>query len=236
MNIKVTDRTELMFSQAVTLSQSGMMKNTIHAKEKDLFILNMDDTILIHFNMNQEFPEAVSFFANDYESNDMLLENGQLVFITHSEGHTRKKTCPSTKIKFNDVKEIWNAFNPDINHVISLNKIIISLLDDDLSHLEIHNQNGIKLVQKNIYSGARVEIENKTAQEGLLGDGLSIEFDPIGIRTTDFKALFSFVEDLNFYIQPGKNWVYFKDTSGVLEGILSTCIYDEIGYIAKVEV
>jgi hypothetical protein len=234
MKIKITDRTELMFAQAVALAQNGMMKSTIHAKGKDLYILNMDDTILIKFGMSQEFPEAVSFFANDYESPELGIENGQVYFITNSGGSERKKTCPKTKIGFTDVEKIWNRFEPDKKHQLRFNKSILELLDDNLSHVELHNQNGLKIVQKNIYSGARVEIEDKRGQTGLLDQKLPA-FEPIGIRTADFKALFQFVEDLTLFLQPEKNWLYFNDPYGVLDGILSSCLYDEIGYVAEVK-
>ena len=235
--IKVTDRTELMFSQAVALAQNGMMKSTIHANGDKLFVLNMDDTILIRFKMNQEFPQAVSFFANDYESPDMILEGDQVAFMTNSEGHSRKKICPKPKIGFEAVAKIWEGFKTEepaeIEPVtVPLTKHILALLDDDLSHVEFHNEGGLKIIQKNIYSGARVEIENQVAKTGLLGNDLPA-FEPIGIRTTDLKALFSFVDELTLHIFPGNNWLYFRDGYKILEGILGTCLYDEIGFVAE---
>lgn len=232
MKIKITDRTELMFSQAVALSQNGMMKSTIHA-QKALYILNMDDTIIIYFEMNQEFPEPVSFFANDYESNEMEIENGQVVFVTNSGGYARRKTCPKPKIDFATAAGIWNKFEPDKSNPLTFDKNIMELLNDDLSHVELHNQGGLKILQKNIYSGARIEIENVAAEDGLF-DSFGEEFEPIGMRTADFKALFSFADQLNFYIQKGKNWLYFTDSYNILQGVLGTCLYDEIPYIAEV--
>lgn len=235
MKIKITDRTEIMMAQAVALSQNGMMKSTIHAKGKDLFILNMDDTILIQFQMDQEFPQAISFFANDYESNNLILEDGKLSFMTHSSGYERKKTCPVPKINFNDVLEISNKFAlPDKSIAISFNKDMLPLLNDELSHIEFSGKNGLKIVQKNIYSGAKIEVEDITAKEGILGNTIP-DFETIGIRTVDFKALFQLADQLTFYIQKGHNWISFSDSFNLFSGVLSTCIYDEIGYVAEVK-
>jgi len=113
-----------------------------------------------------------------------------------------------------------------------VSKNVLALLDDELSHVELHNDQGtVRLIQKNIYTGARVEI--KEVSGGLFeiaGDDL--EELPLGLRTADFKALFSFVDTITFYLQKG-HWLFFKDHSNTLQGILSTCIYDELSYISK---
>jgi hypothetical protein len=233
MKIKITDRTELMFSQAVTLAQNGMMKSTIHASGRDLYILNMDDTILIHFRAEQELG-SFSFFANDYESNEMEVTGDQVVFVTNTGGYSRRKTCSHPKIGYSNVKHIWEKFEFKKDIQISFNKDLLSLLDDELSHVEFHNQDGLRILQKNIYSGARIEIQNVREQTGLLGE-LSDDFEPIGFRTADFKALFSFCEDLTFYVQKGHNWLCFADSYNIFEGILGTCLYDELPYTAGVK-
>jgi len=84
--MKISDRTEMMMSQAVSLAQNGRMKSVIHLTGNAMFLVNMDDTILIKFQAAEEFPD-LSFFANDYESKDINNEGNQVVFITLSLIH-----------------------------------------------------------------------------------------------------------------------------------------------------
>lgn len=238
MKLQITDRTEMMFSQAVALAQSGKMKSGIHALGKDLYILNMDDTILMHFLMDQKFPGAVSFFANDYESPSVEIDQGAITFITNRSGYEQRKSCQQPKLDFEGVTGIWRRFFPvTTDYPMMISKAAAGLLDDSLSHVEIHGKdNQIKLIQKNIYSGSRVEVFESGASESLLSMHVVPEnMQPIGIRTNDFQALFSFAESITFYIQPGHNYVYFKDSANLFEGILATCVYDELGLIAHAE-
>lgn len=234
MRFNINPRTEMMFSQAVALAQSGKMKSAIHAKGRDLLILNMDDTILLRFLMDQEFPGASSFFANDYESPVVEIENGTITFFVQRGAYEQRKSCQQPKLDFEGAVGIWDKYLPMLDFPMVFHKTAASLLDDSLSHVEIHGKDGkVLLVQKNIYSGSRVEVDESTSTESLFSIHVVPEgMKPLGIRTNDFQALFTFVESLTFYIQPGHSWVYFKDPSGMLEGILATCVYDELGLIA----
>ena len=68
---------------------------------------------------------------------------------------------------------------------------------------------------------------------GNLIEDLEVSFDTIGLRTIDFISLFTFSDNIEFFIQPGENWMYFQDSQILFSGILSTCLYDEIGYVAE---
>lgn len=237
MRFNISPRTETMFSQAVALAQSGKMKSAIHAVGKQLLILNMDDTILLRFAMDQVFPEPVSFFANDYESPAVEIENGAITFFVTRGAYEQRKTCPQPKLDCQGAQGIWDKFVPTLEYPVVFSKAAGGLLDDALSHVEIHGVDGkIRLVQKNIYSGSRVEVEEASSSEALFSAHVVPEgMKPVGIRTNDFQALFTFTESLTFYIQPERNWVYFKDSTGTMDGILATCVYDELGLIAHAE-
>ena len=49
MKIQITKRTELMMAQAVALAQNGRMKSHIHGSDSELYVANMDNTIIISF-------------------------------------------------------------------------------------------------------------------------------------------------------------------------------------------
>jgi hypothetical protein len=112
VRIKIDNVTELMFAQAVALSQSGKMKSTLHVGGDEIFIKNMDNTILIRFESQQEFPESFSFFANDYESPRILVEDGKVAFVTNQGGYRRKKVCPQPKQNFKELKKLWQEYSP----------------------------------------------------------------------------------------------------------------------------
>lgn len=235
MKIKIDSITEAMFAQAVALTQSGRMKNTIHVGENKVFIKNMDNTILIQFTCDQKFPEDFSFFANDYESDRIRIEGGKIVFITNQKGIRRKKVCPAPETTFNDVQKIWEKFQPNKKIELAIESGYSVLLEDGLSHVEFSKEDGepLVLIQRDIYTGSRVEVQKNKASVGFSLQGYEGELKPIGVRTSDFKAFFTFTEKLQFYFQPEYNWIYIEDYSGKMKAILSTCLYDEIGYLAE---
>jgi len=194
--------------------------------------MNLDDTIVTRNKVTQEFNNEISFFANDYESPELEVRNGQVVFKKCVGGYKREKICPAPKNKYIDVREILDNHEPVKDYPVTLKDDVLSLLEDGLSHIEFHNVDGyLKILQKDIYSGQKIEVEK--IQEGMFPETCKMpENLPIGLRTVDFKALFSFQSQLTFYFQD-KNYIYFKNGEGDFEGIISTCIYDEIGYIEK---
>jgi hypothetical protein len=233
--IKITGQTETIFAQAVALAQNGRMKSTIHAYGNEIFILNMDNTILLRFDSPQNFPEPISFYANDYESPEMGIENGQVFFNQYQGNYARKKLCSKPVETFQNVKEKWAKFSPDKSYPIALTSDLVGLTEDGLSHIEfVNSDSGVKLIQKNIYDGTRVELEKADSDRGFLTEQVPEAGLPLGLRTTDFKALFALVPDVTFFVQP-ENYIHFADPKNILTGILSTCIYDELGYISAVK-
>ena len=61
MKIQITKRTELMMAQAVALAQNGRMKSHIHGSGSELYVANMDNTIIISFTPDMVFPAALDF-------------------------------------------------------------------------------------------------------------------------------------------------------------------------------
>lgn len=236
MKINISKRTELMMAQAVALSQNGRMKSHIHARGNDLFIANMDNTIVIHFITDTTFPEALDFFANDYESSNIEVSGGMVNFITTRGGYAQTKTCGIPKTTFEEVKKIWDHYaSPDKSHPLILRKDLSGMLDPELSHVEFHAKNGsMLLVQKNIYTGGRYEVMDAQSSGGLIKiNVLPLDFKAMGMRTQDFQALFAFADTLTIYPQVGKNWFGFA--SDAMEGVVAACIYDELPYITDTD-
>lgn len=232
--MKINNLTEAMFAQAVSLAQNGKMKSTIHCGGNVILVQNMDSTILLGFETDQMFDEEFSFFANDYESKNIEIENGKVVFTTYSEGLKRTKVCASPRTTFMDVRASWKHHKPDKSQKVMIPKAVISLLEDGLSHVELgaDKDSIFKLIQRDIYSGSRVEVHHEIKDSDFdLDDGLC--FGPVGVRTVDFMSLFTFLDTITFYPQKDEDWLYFESVDSSMNGILATCIYDELGVVGK---
>lgn len=238
--MKVSNLVEQIFAQAVSLDQSGGLKNTIYIMEDRIFIMNYDHSVLIRFQLRKSensFTQSISFKANDYDSEMFEQKDNKIIFHQESERFTRKKICGTTDITPEEVDTIFNEFYNNENKLerqkITLNKEILSLLDDELSHIEFSAEKGegIKLIQRNIYSGGVIEIEEKN--NGLFHTCFESGFGPLGMKTGDFKALFNFQDNLDFYFPAVENGEYIlakstDQTKRNMSCVVACCLYDEI--------
>jgi len=230
---KINDRIETIFAHAVALQQDGRFRNTIHCSGKMIHIMNQDMTVILRFPIRQyesEFKEPVSFFANDYDSKTFEEKNGKICFIQDNEDYVRTKSCkvPSTKEK--DPKRIFKNIPIEKENCVQIKSSILGLLEGDLSHIEFSCTKGkLKVVQRNIFSGALIEIEKKAAKGFLAEKDSTGDFPVLAMRTNDFSALFSFVNTIKFYFS-GNGYIYFQSISKKLkmDGIVSQCIYEEM--------
>ena len=232
MTVNIDDRTEMLLSQAVALAQSGKMKSTVHFAQDNLYILNMDKTICVRFA--SPGSSSFSFFANDYESRRMEVQDGRVTFNSGRGGYQRSKSCPVPKTTAEDVQAAWKRYSPDKSNSFSLGSEVMSLLDEGLSHVEVSRKEGVKLVQRDIYTGAVVEVQIPSSGGLLNTQADGSPFPVFGLRTADLQALFTFRGTLFFYIQPeGRNWVYIEDSGIGMAAVLTTCLYDEMAYLAE---
>lgn len=236
--MKIDRRVESIFSQAVALEQSGKEKSIIFCKEKNIYIKNMDNTLLLKFQLGKNlFPTDFSFKADDYDSSNLRVEeDGGIVFINQAEGYVREKKCKVESESFSNINKVFMRLKKKFDSLDSLNEVVLKdkllvLLDKRLSHIEFfYKKKNFRMVQKDIYSGTTLTIRKE--QSDLLDDGdkMKISFDPIGLRTNDFMSLFMFSSSFSFYF--GKtDFVFFKSPEISMCGFLSCCLYDELGEI-----
>lgn len=236
--IKVSNLVEQIFAQAVALDQSGGLRNTIFVIEDRIYVMNYDHSVLMRFKLRKSenvFTQSISFKANDYDSEMFEQKDNKIIFHQESERFTRKKICGTTDITPEEVDEIFNEFynNESERQKITLNKEILSLLEDELSHIEFSAEegDGIKLIQRNIYSGGIIEIEEKN--NGLFHTRFESGFGPLGMKTGDFKALFNFQDTLDFHFPETEDGEYIivestDQTKRNMTCIVACCLYDEI--------
>lgn len=239
--MKITNKIEQLFTHAVALNQSGRLRNTIYCIENEIYIQNSDNMVLLRFEVGQDvFDEPVSFRANDYESQKFYVKEGKIVFETREQGFVRRKSCGVPEANPEDIKAMFEELSLDDPNapVIRLNKVVLGQLDDDLSHIEFSGteEHGLQIVQRNIYDGSIVTVtrENK----GIVQknpDQINKDFGPIGIRTNDFFALFTFFSDIEFTFT---NWGYasFQASKGSIkmQGMMGWCLYDEMGVVESI--
>jgi len=234
--MKLSDRLEDIFAHAVALQQNGRLRNTIYGMGRKVYILNTDHTVILRFRLRKtdrvEFDPPISFAANDYDSKLVGVEDGKICFIQESAGFTRVKRCLTPSTTPEDVDKIFRGYKVDEGVAsISLHAQMLSLLDENLSHIEFSCEDGeFKMVQRNIYTGTVAEITRK-AGGGLMDQTVKLEdFEPIGLRTGDFLALFTFVDSLDFHFLPdGFICVDSKDPKMPMRALVSKCVYDELG-------
>lgn len=245
MKYKIDSKTEQIFSYAVALNQNSQMKNAVYCGNRDVYILNFDNTILLKFRLgkNQSFSQPVAFYANDYDSNLIQKEGDKIVFLTVTRGYERRKVCVSPKLTFEDVNLAWKRLmgikreKENRRVKVEFPKSVIGLLEDSLSHVEFFGKKGksIQVVQRDIYSGAKIEIYQR--KEGLFFDEMPFSFGPIAVRTKDFYALFSFSSSVSLeFVEEEGDFLYVdgRSSGATMSGFIGGCLYDEMFEVTEV--
>jgi len=242
---KVGNRVEEIFAHAVAMDQAGRLRCTVYGLDREVYIINQDNTVFLRFKLRESeaaFASPFSFKANDYDSKSFKVEEGKIVFVTEGEQYKRTKTCGTPDATPEEVRGMFKKFKPVKTNKVKLASRIISMLEEGLSHVEIRAEDGeIHFVQRNIYSGAVIEVTRAT-EEGALGvdnpDEIEEDFGPLGLRTGDFEALFQFNENLIFTFPPDGDGDYCcvrsRDPKMAMDGIVACCIYDELGKVEEV--
>lgn len=229
------DKREAIFAYAAALDQSSKQRNTILCSKNKIFIINFDKTILLHFILTSdcpEFKETIVFDAADYDSENFSIADGRVVFKLVQNGYVREKKCGVNKsLDFDTVSKLYKRYIvKDTSSHFILRKSVMDLLSDDLSHVEIHFDAGLKIIQRDIFSGDIIEITKDRSGLDLMNfeDDLA-DFDPVGIRTVDLDALFQKDEELEFFFVPDRSYFIVKGRTSKMSAILSQCLYDELG-------
>lgn len=228
---------EAIFSHAVAMHQAGRLKNTVYASDREIFILNIDKTVLLRFTLPSREPGIsgeVSFMANDYDSEEFEERDGKIVFTQREGEYVRRKACSAPEKTFTEVQDLYLKFiNESCDNTVVFNKSVLSLLDDSLSHIEILSENKeCVIVQRDIYTGSfiRIDRESESGFGLATSDDIKKDFEPVGIRTNDFVALFSFCENVTFYFTDNPYALVAGDKLQ-MNGIVSGCLYDEMGTV-----
>lgn len=227
---------ESIFAYAVALDQTGKQKNTILCRDREVFIINFDKTILLHFDLPKScssFNEEIVFDANDYDSSNFYIEDHSIVFKIVQDGYIRKKKCGTNKtVNLKDIIVLYQSYTEKkITSNFALKREINGLLQDDLSHVEIHYDKGLKIVQRDIFSGTIIEITKDKSGLNLTATDKLSPFEPIGLRKIDLDALFLYDREVSFSFVPDLNYFIIKGKTTNMQGILAWCLYDELGTI-----
>jgi len=234
--MKITGTVEQIFATAVGLDQNGGLKNTIFAIENEIYILNYDHTVLLRFGLRKSeaiFPHPISFRANDYDSAEFTSEEGKIIFHSRNGDFVRKKSCAAPDLEPGDVKTLFQKYWDSGRTFFDLSDTLLPMIERDLSHVEFSAKAGeqIKIVQRNIYSGALVEIQK--SGEGMFNDVVEKDFGPVAMKTGDFLSLYMFQDLLKFAFPSNGQEDFILLKSGNMNkrnmtGIVACCIYDEI--------
>ena len=234
---KANYRIERIFAHAAALQQSGRLRNTIYGLKKSVYILNQDFTVLLRFPLRKSenpFDSPISFAANDYDSDIFEERDGKICFIQEHGDFMREKSCRIPGQSAASVQKTFKNFAASVEakNKVTLNADFVKCLDESLSHVEFSVRKGrLKIKQRNIYDGSVITItKKKKTGLGITSDAQLKSFKPIGIRTNDLLALFAFAQSVSFYFfGKGITWLESEDRKMPFVGIISQCIYDELG-------
>ena len=236
----VNNRVETIFSHAVALDQAGRLRSTIYCMDNHVYIANQDDTVVLAFTLRSSeapFKSPVSFRANDYDGRRFAEEDGQIVFITEGGGWERRKSCGVPDMKPDDAEMLfsfhWGKADPSCK--VEIHRTILSHLEERLSHVEIASDKdgNLTITQRNVYDGTTLVLRRE--QAGLVdetNDELPSGLSPIGIRTNDLIALFSFAPFVALRFGQNPDCLLVEsigDNRAPFQGIVAACQYDELG-------
>lgn len=231
-----TKKLERIFSHAVALHQAGRLRSAIYAHKKRVYVLNMDKTVLLRFIQDENpFNDPIGFTANDYDSHSFEAKDGQVVFTQRIEGFERRKSCRPPEHTFKEVHNLFQKYQTDQDStVIIIQKPLLDLLEENLSHLEVSTRDGSLVVtQRDIYTGTVIEVE-RVAEGGfgltITRDSVEDEVQPFGLRTNDLMALFSFCDEVQLrFPENGAGYCLLEGDKYKMRGVISHCLYDELG-------
>lgn len=234
---------ERIFSYAQALEQTGKQKNMIFCRESTVYILNVDKTTLLRFDLEQDrFPNSFGCFVSDYDSPNFQPDKGGVNFIQKGTEFDRNKRCRVPNQTFEEVEDLFFKFYlPDsFQYFFAFHKDSLNLLDTNLSHVEFVVKNKeISLLQRDIYSGTIIELKRKIKPEGLglikSEDILPDKLPPVGIRTNDFISLFTFNDRIKIYIPEQPSYFVIEGIHNNMWGVVASCLYDEIGTLNNLQ-
>jgi hypothetical protein len=251
---KIGNRVEELFAVAAGLSQTGRMKSTIYCVGNRILILNSDDSMIIEFLLREgesPFKTPVCFKADDYDGREFREEDGFIHFVSREGGWVKDV---ASKVPGKTPEQVGALFDgyatraadaldkQDIH--FALDAGLNSLLNPDLSHVEFLTDKDKKLIilQRNIYSGSIIRVERDASRGfGVSGSGIQdsipVPFNPFGLRTPDYLALFAFVSNVMFSVCDPDNgslvWIQSMDPRIEMSGVIGGCKYDSLGVVRQ---
>lgn len=230
--------TENVFTYARALDQEGRQKNIIFCFGNVIYILNDDRTIILKFPSTQEFKTPVIFYANDYDSEEFEVRGDKIVFILRDGKFVREVFCRVPGMAFEDAEGLFNKFwDTELlgKSTMIFEKTSLSLLDENLSHIEFAvKDKEIIILQRDIYTGKLIKLKRMRVGMNLHQDAFLQDFGPLGMRTNDFKALFSYDETIKIHFLPNEKKYFFVEgsvSSYGMKGVVGGCLYDDLGTI-----
>lgn len=232
--MKIDARIETIFAHAAALDQSGRLRSTIQVNKRYIYILNTDKTVLMRFALPASAPyfaSKVTFNANDYDSVEFDQEGDQVNFTQRGSEYIRTKSCGIPDQP--DMEEIFACFDLPEDNKLVLTKELTTFLNPSLSHTEfrIENREPI-IIQRNIYDGTMIKIIRRECGGFNVGPVDEIgdsEFGPIGVRTNDFLALFTFNDLIEMHFGSGLSYCRVRGRNFRMDCVIAFCLYDEMG-------
>lgn len=240
----ITDEMKKAFKFAQELEQTVKLRNVVLCRGNTIWVVNLDRTLILCFSLVSKtslFPKDILFYSNEYEAENFITEeDGTASFISTEGEYTRKKKNSAVfNLKDIDIQKLWTDLMIDkkkATATFTLNDKLIPLFRDVLPHIEFSSQEKQLIIkQKDYYGGAEITVEkNVNSVRKLLTDPMNLikeDLQPIALRTIDLLSLLSIEKNITFYLDNKSPGRCLFESKGLLRGLISWCVYDELGHI-----
>ena len=216
-------------------SRFGWGRAVIYHREHLTYVTNPDNTMIIFIkNVDYAGSEIVAA-CNDIEGAKTIKKCGDRLMtdcaMPDNQDWNVNITIPAHIRDFEDISKLHDKYYGTFDPFFSLTFKTIMGLNESLSHVEMENEESIKLTQRDIYQG---KVITYTPLKKSLIEGQ--KFDRISLRTKDLMSLAFMGETmkqdlsgLQFGVFDG--YVLIKDTGNITHTVMAQCLYDEMSKI-----
>lgn len=229
--MKIPMKKALMLSHSL-YQRGNRGSNTVYYESGVLYLLNEERTLISRFEIVDFKEKSFSFFISDYDA-DKIEDDGDFVkFIQENSQYRREKSCRKPELTFKACDDIFTSLWKETGkNKLSLNDSIRSLIDESLSHIEIHSDNGNPIIcQRDIYTGSFIKIT--PSSKGFFNtSGKLKDFERVAMKTDDFLGMLLFDQNVQFLFYDEE---YTQAWSNHFKAIVGNCVYDELGTLETI--
>lgn len=228
-------KAEYVYAVAANMDRGSRISCEVYHRGQVVLMFNTDRTMIARWQVSEELPGEVRFFAADWEEGCKIEARGESIAFSRAASDYEWSKCSRVPaMGFDEVEETFEHFVsrwlPDSMPSITLNENILRFLDERLRHTEFKVENGkFELIQRDIYTGEIKRTEAR-GRGGLLVGRPTVEtLETRAMRTLDFQSLFLLAKQFDLFFD--EHYTYGRSADDAVEVLIANCLYDEMSDI-----